>query len=193
MQSTGHAASDAGGSPAAPRSDFVPSHEVGRAGRPYLALGLVLAALVIVLDQISKVALLMTMQELGGGRFIEVTSFFSIVQVMNRGVSFGMFNDAQSELGGVVFSLLAAAIVVMLLVWLWRARSTIIAIGTGLVIGGAVGNVIDRLRLGAVVDFLDFHLGAWHWPAFNVADSAICIGVALLVLDGLLGRGQRSK
>jgi len=193
MQSTGHAASDAGGSPAAPRSDFVPSHEVGRAGRPYLALGLVLAALVIVLDQISKVALLMTMQELGGGRFIEVTSFFSIVQVMNRGVSFGMFNDAQSELGGVVFSLLAAAIVVMLLVWLWRARSTIIAIGTGLVIGGAVGNVIDRVRLGAVVDFLDFHLGTWHWPAFNVADSAICVGVALLVLDGLLGRGQRSK
>ena len=193
MQSTGHAASDAGGSPAAPRSDFVPSHEVGRAGRPYLALGLVLAALVIVLDQISKVALLMTMQELGGGRFIEVTSFFSIVQVMNRGVSFGMFNDAQSELGGVVFSLLAAAIVVMLLVWLWRARSTIIAIGTGLVIGGAVGNVIDRLRLGAVVDFLDFHLGTWHWPAFNVADSAICVGVALLVLDGLLGRGQWSK
>ena len=193
MQPTGHAASDAGGSPAAPRSDFVPSHEVGRAGRPYLALGLVLAALVIVLDQISKVALLMTMQELGGGRFIEVTSFFSIVQVMNRGVSFGMFNDARSELGGVVFSLLAAAIVVMLLVWLWRARSTIIAIGTGLVIGGAVGNVIDRVRLGAVVDFLDFHLGTWHWPAFNVADSAICVGVALLVLDGLLGRGQRSK
>ena len=192
MQPTGHAASDAGGSPAAPRSDFVPSHEVGRAGRPYLALGLVLAALVIVLDQISKVALLMTMEELGG-RFIEVTSFFSIVQVMNRGVSFGMFNDAQSELGGVVFSLLAAAIVVMLLVWLWRARSTIIAIGTGLVIGGAVGNVIDRVRLGAVVDFLDFHLGTWHWPAFNVADSAICVGVALLVLDGLLGRGQRSK
>ena len=58
--------------------------------------------------------------------------------------------------------------------------------------GGAIGNVIDRLRLGAVVDFLDFHLAAWHWPAFNVADSAICIGVALLVLDGLLGRGQRS-
>ena len=192
MQPSGHAASDAGGSPTAPRSDFVPSHEVGRAGRPYLALGLVLAALVIVLDQISKVALLMTMQELGG-RFVEVTSFFSIVQVMNRGVSFGMFNDAQSELGGVVFSLLAAAIVVMLLVWLWRARSTIIAIGTGLVIGGAVGNVIDRVRLGAVVDFLDFHLGTWHWPAFNVADSAICVGVALLVLDGLLGRGQRSK
>jgi len=192
MQSTGHATSDAAGNPASPRADAAPPREAGRAGRAYLALGLVLAAFVIVLDQISKVALLMTMEELGG-RFIEVTSFFSIVQVMNRGVSFGMFNDAQSELGGVVFSLLAAAIVVMLLVWLWRARSTIIAIGTGLVIGGAVGNVIDRVRLGAVVDFLDFHLGTWHWPAVNVADSAICVGVALLVLDGLLGRGQRSK
>ena len=191
MQTTGPTASDAGGGSAEANAEPVRPGETSRPGRPYLALGLVLAALIVVLDQISKFALLMTMQELGG-RFIDVTSFFSIVLVMNRGVSFGMFNNAEAGLGGLVFSALAAAIIVMLLVWLWRARSTIIAIGTGLVIGGAIGNVIDRLRLGAVVDFLDVHLGAWHWPAFNAADSAICVGVALLVLDGLLGRGQKS-
>jgi signal peptidase II len=164
-----------------------------RASRPHFMLGLVLAALVVVLDQITKYALLMTMEEVGG-RFIDVTSFFSIVLVMNRGVSFGMFNTADATVGGgVVFSALAAIIVVMLLAWLWRARSTLIAVGTGLVIGGAIGNVVDRLRLGAVVDFLDFHLGTWHWPAFNAADSAICIGVGLLVIDGLLVRGEKTK
>jgi signal peptidase II len=191
MTPTGQAAHQAGDSPTSPPAASAPPREAGRSGRPYLALGLVLAALIVVVDQISKIALLMTMEELGG-RFVEVTSFFSIVLVMNRGVSFGMFNNAEAGLGGLVFSLLAAAIVIMLLVWLWRARSMLIALGTGLVIGGAIGNVLDRLRLGAVVDFLDFHLGTWHWPAFNAADSAICIGVALLVLDGLLGRGQKS-
>jgi signal peptidase II len=74
----------------------------------------------------------------------------------------------------------------VLIYWLRRAASPFLAIAIGLIIGGAVGNVIDRLRLGAVVDFLDFHVGAYHWPAFNLADSAICIGVAAMLLDGLL-------
>src|SRR5271155_211354 len=83
---------------------------------------------------------------------------------------------------------LAAAIVAVLINWLSRAASPFLAVAIGLIIGGAVGNVIDRLRLGAVVDFLDFHLGGAHWPAFNLADSAICIGVAAMLLDGLLPR-----
>jgi signal peptidase II len=66
----------------------------------------------------------------------------------------------------------------------------VLAVAIGLIIGGAIGNVIDRIRLGAVVDFLDFHIGTWHWPAFNVADSAICIGVAVMLLDGLLLRRE---
>jgi signal peptidase II len=78
--------------------------------------------------------------------------------------------------------------VIALAVWLFRVRSALLAIAIGLVIGGAIGNVVDRLRLGAVVDFLYFHAGAWYWPAFNLADSAICLGVAAMLLDGLLLR-----
>ncbi len=74
--------------------------------------------------------------------------------------------------------------------WLSRVGSEALALAIGLIIGGAVGNVIDRLRFGGVVDFLYFHIGAWYWPAFNFADSAICIGVAVMLLDGLLTRRQ---
>ncbi len=119
---------------------------------------------------------------------MRVTPFFNLVLTYNRGMSFGLFNTAGSG-GGVnalVFSLVAAAIVAGLAWWLSRVRSPFLAVAIGLIIGGAVGNVADRVRLGAVVDFLDFHVGSWHWPAFNLADSAICIGVAAMLLDGLL-------
>jgi signal peptidase II len=76
--------------------------------------------------------------------------------------------------------------------WLARAESHWLQIGIGLVVGGAIGNVIDRIRFGAVVDFLDFHLGGWHWPAFNIADSAITVGVLFLLTDGLFRRTERS-
>ena len=89
-----------------------------------------------------------------------------------------------------LFSLVAAAIVTVLIYWLSRAESSLLAVAIGLIIGGAIGNVIDRIRFGAVVDFLDFHVGTWHWPAFNIADSAICVGVAVMLLDGLLLRRQ---
>jgi signal peptidase II len=155
-----------------------------------VALGLGIAVIIVALDQATKWWLLLAMQQ-NDGRFIEVTDFFDIVLVWNRGVSFGMFNN-DAGLNGLLFSLLAAVIVVALLVWLRRAASPLIVIAIGLVIGGAVGNVIDRLRLGAVVDFLDFHLGSWHWPAFNVADAAICVGVGLMIVDGLLTRREAS-
>ena len=76
----------------------------------------------------------------------------------------------------------------LLVYWLSRIRSTFLAVAIGLIIGGAVGNVVDRLRFGGVIDFLYFHAGAWYWPAFNLADSAICLGVAAMLLDGLLLR-----
>ena len=116
---------------------------------------------------------------------IEVTSFFNLVLVGNTGVSFGLFRGAGARWFLVAVSL---AVVVALLVWLWRARAMLIQLGVGLVIGGALGNVIDRVRLGAVVDFLDFYAFQVHWPAFNLADSAIVAGVIVLVLDGVLGR-----
>src|SRR6516162_8866871 len=79
---------------------------------------------------------------------------------------------------------------IVLTYWLSRVESPLLAVAIGLVIGGAIGNVIDRICFGAVVDFLDFHVGSWHWPAFNVADSAICVGVAVMLLDGLLLRRE---
>jgi signal peptidase II len=158
--------------------------------RRNIALGLSLAAIVVLLDQLSK---LWVVERLTASRpFLHITEFFDIVLVRNRGVSFGLFNN-DAAINGIVFSLLAAVIVVVLLVWLWRAPGTLLPAAIGLVIGGAIGNVIDRLRLGSVVDFLDFHLGAWHWPAFNLADAAICIGVGLMVIDGLLGRRGASN
>ena len=118
-----------------------------------------------------------------------MTGFFNLVLTMNRGISFGIFNDP--EMGEVVLVVVAAVIVVGLLIWLRRVKSHLLTLAIGFIIGGAVGNAVDRLLRGAVVDFLDFHVGQWHPFAFNLADAAISVGVALLVLDGLLGgRGQ---
>jgi len=156
-----------------------------------LARGLTAAGVVIVLDQLSKAAILEFFGErLFGGREM-VTSFFNLTLTYNRGISFGLFNGG-ARLNALVFSLAAAAIIAVLVYWLSRASSPFLAIAIGLIIGGAVGNVIDRLRLGAVVDFLDFHYDALHWPAFNLADSAICVGVAAMLLDGLLRRGPHA-
>jgi signal peptidase II len=104
-------------------------------------------------------------------------------------MSFGLFNN-DATLNAAIFTVIAAIIVGGLLVWLRRAEEPLIGIAIGLVIGGAIGNVVDRLARGAVVDFLDFHLGDWHWFAFNLADAAICIGVGLMVIDSLLGRRE---
>jgi signal peptidase II len=77
-------------------------------------------------------------------------------------------------------------------VWLYKAETRVTALALGLIIGGALGNVIDRVQFGAVVDFLDFHMMGYHWPAFNVADSGICIGAAMLILESLFQPGKSS-
>ena len=104
----------------------------------------------------------------------------------NRGVSFGLFNN-DSPYNALILSIVAVVISGLLLIWLARARQPMLAYGLGAVIGGAIGNLIDRVRFGAVADFLDFHIWGYHWPAFNVADSAITIGVAVLIVDSLFG------
>ncbi len=112
---------------------------------------------------------------------IEVTSFFRLVMVWNKGISFGMLNQGESFMP---WLLMAVAIAIS--VWLCAlARASTIAyerVAYGLIIGGALGNVIDRLRFRAVADFFYFHIGDLGWPAFNIADAAICIGVGLLLL-----------
>jgi len=142
-----------------------------------------LAALFAALDQLSKWYILT--QVMVPPRVIEVTGFFNLVLVGNRGVSFGMFSSGAPWVQP-AFAAFAGAIAVFLSIWLYRAENRLLAASLGLVISGAVGNAIDRLWHGAVIDFLDFHYADYHWPAFNVADSAITIGAALLILDTLL-------
>jgi signal peptidase II len=152
-----------------------------------LGRGLAVAAATAVLDQASKAALLWHFHEIGCSQHREIiASFFDLVLTCNSGISFGLMN--RTGVNSLVFSLAAGVIIVVLVVWLRRVRTGFLALAIGLIIGGAIGNVIDRLRFGAVVDFLYFHAGAWYWPAFNLADSAICLGVAAMLLDGLLLR-----
>ena len=149
--------------------------------------GPLLFVAVLVLDQATK---WLALRELLGRGAIEVTSFFNLVLVWNTGVSFG-FMQGRGELGRWLLIGVAVVIGVALAVWLWRERRPLVQAALWLVLAGAVGNVIDRLRFGAVVDFLDFHLGGQHWPAFNVADSTIVIGAGLLLVDAFMP--QRAK
>jgi len=157
--------------------------------RALFKLGITLALAVLVLDQASKWWILH--QVMQPPRAIEVTSFFNLVLAWNRGVSFGMFSSANAY-GPLLLTGLALAIVLALGVWLYKVETRFSALALGLIIGGAIGNVIDRVQFGAVVDFLDFHLMGYHWPAFNVADSAICVGAAMLILESLFQPGKSS-
>jgi signal peptidase II len=122
---------------------------------------------------------------------VEVTPFFNLVLVHNRGAAFSFLSNAggwQREL--FIFIALAAAAWIS---WLLRrhAGETRFALALALILGGAIGNVIDRVLHGAVVDFLDFHALGWHWPAFNVADSGISVGAVLLILEGFVHHEKR--
>jgi signal peptidase II len=146
-------------------------------------LGLAVAFVALGLDQLTKWAALDLLDP--AARPIVVTPFFNLVMVWNRGVSFGMLTG----IGAItpwLLSGLALGVVIGLLLWHRQSAHPLIAAGLGMVIGGAFGNVVDRLRYGAVVDFLDFHVAGYHWPAFNVADAAICVGAGLILVDGLL-------
>jgi lipoprotein signal peptidase len=112
--------------------------------------------------------------------------------VRNRGVTFGLFNGL-GDWSSLALVAVALGVVVALGVWLRRAESTLVAIALGTIAGGAVSNVVDRLRFGAVVDFVHAHLGGWSWYVFNLADAAIVCGVATLVLDSLLPRTRKAR
>jgi signal peptidase II len=155
-----------------------------------LKRGVAVAAVVALADQLSKAWVLSFFAEPGSAFHPQpVTSFFNLVLTWNRGVSFGLFNN-DDTLNAVVFTGAAAMIVTGLVIWLHRTREPLLGFAIGLVIGGAVGNVIDRMLRPGVVDFLDFHLAGWHFFAFNLADSAISIGVFFMVIDGLRGRRE---
>ncbi|MCH2549194.1 MAG: signal peptidase II [Alphaproteobacteria bacterium] len=143
---------------------------------------LLLVILIVIIDQISKKIIIGMI--FNPYRVIEVTSFFNLVPVYNTGISFGLFNTG-SELGRWILVLVAIALIIVLFIWLFRTKSVYVVICLVLVLGGALSNLVDRIIIGAVIDFLDFHLLGFHWPAFNLADSCIVIGALLLLYKSL--------
>jgi signal peptidase II len=122
----------------------------------------------------------------------EVLPFFNIVMVWNKGMSFGMLNNLE-EYGPIILTVLSFLISTWFVVWLFRTKIPVQAFAISLVIAGAMGNVIDRIRFGAVIDFLDFHIAGFHWPAFNIADSCIVIGVFVLIIYSILFEKPEQK
>jgi signal peptidase II len=113
--------------------------------------------------------------------------FLNLVMVWNRGISFGVL-DVSNAPPPVIFITLSLAIAAVLLVWMFFTRRPVITVAASMIVGGAIANVIDRIRFGAVADFIDFHIGDRHWPAFNAADSCIVLGAALMIADSLLAK-----
>lgn len=119
----------------------------------------------------------------------EITSFFNLTMVWNEGISFGLFHGS----GVWILVGLSLIITVVFSGWMLRSTSWFQTVALALVIGGAIGNVADRLRFGAVADFFDFHVMGWHYPAFNIADCGIVVGIALLVFDGIILEPKRAQ
>jgi signal peptidase II len=147
-----------------------------------------MATLAFALDQATKWWVLMALAD--PPRVVPVTSFFNLVFWRNRGVSFGLLSADHTAVPWLL-SALALAVVAGLLIWLARDQRLWMAVPIGLITGGALSNIVDRLRHGGVTDFLDFHVAGYHWPAFNLADAAIFVGVALLLL--VSGRGEPAR
>lgn len=146
-------------------------------------IGLIIAPIWFVADQGTKWWVIQHLTEYPE-RVVPVTSFFNLVLGWNRGVSFGMLSGL--ALPAWSLAILALTVSAVLLIWLWRTSSWLVSCGLGLLVGGALSNALDRLRYGAVTDFLDFHLAGWHWPAFNLADAGIVCGALALILDVLI-------
>ena len=160
----------------------------------HLRPGLIIAAVTLILDQLSKWWVLYEL-DLPARRNIPLLEIgpvgLDLTMVWNRGVTFGLLTG-DNPWNQIILAGLASIIALVLLRWLWKAENRLVACALGLVIGGAVGNVIDRFRFGAVVDFVDVFAGGWHWYVFNVADAAIVIGVGLLVIDALFRPSPKS-
>ncbi|HSN24390.1 MAG TPA: signal peptidase II [Methylomicrobium sp.] len=148
-----------------------------------------LSLLAVILDQASKLAIAGSMQLY---QSIEIVPYFNLTYVHNTGAAFSFLSEA----GGWqrwFFAGLALVISVVIAVWLARLKrhETLLAVALSLILGGAIGNLIDRVAYGYVIDFLDVYYQTWHWPAFNIADSAITLGVILMLVESFgLGKSE---
>ena len=155
----------------------------------HLRPGILAALAVLALDQASKLWLLFVL-DIGHRGTVRVTPFFDLVLALNVGISFGWFQN-DSQIAQISLMLIKAVAVIVLAIWMARSRTLIATIALGMIIGGAIGNAIDRFAYGAVVDFALFHLQIagkpFNWYVFNLADVAIVAGVAALLYDSFLG------
>jgi len=156
---------------------------------PHLRAGVIAGVATLVIDQASKLWLLFVFNIADRG-VVKVTPFFDLVLAWNIGISFGWFQN-DSLLAQAVLTAIKAVAVVVLAIWMARSRNWLATVALGLIIGGAIGNGIDRLAYGAVVDFALFHIeiggNTYNWYIFNLADVAIVAGVAALLYDSFLG------
>lgn len=148
-----------------------------------------LAIGIILIDQLTKITI---EQRFEFGDVKPVTGFFNVVLAYNKGAAFSFLASASGWQGGFLIAIAIAASVFILYLLARHGHQRLFALALAMILGGAVGNVIDRIVYGHVIDFLDFHWGDWHWPAFNLADSAIVGGAALLIVDELR-RVRRAK
>lgn len=150
-------------------------------------LWLLVSAVVLVLDQTTKYAIT---QSLVRGEHIAITSFFNLVLTYNAGAAFSFLSDAGGWQRWFFSGIAAGASVLIIYLLHKHTAEKLFCTALSLILGGALGNLWDRIMLGHVVDFLDFYVGGYHWPAFNVADSAIFVGAALLILDSFRQKGK---
>ena len=152
---------------------------------PAARLGALILVATLVLDQASKLALMFVV-DIAAVQPIRLAPVLDIVLVWNRGISYGLFQQ-DSELGRWVLIVGSVAAAIALCVWMARTQRRLLAVSLGLIAGGAIGNAVDRVVWGAVLDFVHFHVGTFSWYVFNVADAAIVAGVAGLLYDSLIG------
>jgi signal peptidase II len=149
--------------------------------------------LVIALDQVTKLAVIRALRPFDA--IPVIPGFFNLVHVRNPGIAFGLLSQLGTAWSAFLLSAVTTAAIILLILWFGRLRDDDrrTAFGLSLIIGGAVGNLIDRVRLGEVVDFLDFYMGSFHWPAFNVADSAVTVGTIWLALSILFEKSAKKQ
>jgi signal peptidase II len=148
------------------------------------------AAALVAVDQLTKAIIL---ARFAPGERLEVTGFFNLVLAFNKGAAFSLLAQAPGWQTPVLVAIALAAAAILSALIVRNLHKRLLCTGLALVLGGALGNLVDRLRLGHVVDFIDLHAAGWHWPAFNVADSGITVGAAILILEGFLGHEGRAR
>ena len=144
---------------------------------------------ILVLDQTTKY---LARVELPLHVPIHITSFFNLFLTYNKGVSFSLFSN-NSAYGPILLSLLSILVSLGIIYWIKKEQNKAIKLALAFILGGAISNVIDRIYLGQVVDFLDFHAFGYHWPAFNVADSAICLGAFIILTRVFFDKEKEQK